>query len=204
MRVGVLKGPAAGPKIGTPRDPVAAHVENLLRHQPIEAALDLRNRALAAGFEQRVARQAGVPNRRDARLAVCLVLVNGEKLFHRPARDGALRMAFRITQHVEHHHAVRHRRKNRAEPVFAVEPLADPGDGTVEGALPRRFRKVRLGRAQHDCRRRGRNRTTTPSAVAPWASGRASAAVRGTVRRYARPWRCAPAPFSPSAPGVAR
>ena len=41
MRVGVLERPAAGPHVGPPRDPVAAHVEHLLRHQPVEAALDL-------------------------------------------------------------------------------------------------------------------------------------------------------------------
>ena len=42
MRVGVLEGPAARADVGPPRDPVAADVEDLLRHQPIEPALDLR------------------------------------------------------------------------------------------------------------------------------------------------------------------
>ena len=52
MRVGVLKGPAAGADIGPPRDPVAADVEYLLRHQPVEAAFDLRDRAFAANLQQ--------------------------------------------------------------------------------------------------------------------------------------------------------
>ena len=40
MRIGVLERPAAGAQIGPPRDPIAAHVEHLLRHQPVEAAFD--------------------------------------------------------------------------------------------------------------------------------------------------------------------
>ena len=47
------------------------------------------------------------------------------------------RMIVRIAEHVEHHHAVGHGGENRAEPVFAVEPLAHPGHRAVEGALAR-------------------------------------------------------------------
>ena len=36
-------------------------------------------------------------------------------------------MIRRIAQRIEHHHAVGHGRKNRAEPVLAVEPLGHPG-----------------------------------------------------------------------------
>ena len=118
--------------------------------------------------------------------------MHGQKLLDRFARDGALRMAFGIAQHVEHHHAVRHRRKNRAEPVLAVELLADPRDRAIDRALPHAFRKVRFrSRAKH-CRQRGRTRTRTPSAAAPSAPARVSAADRGRARRCARPSDCAP------------
>ena len=144
MGVGILERPAAGPQIGPPRDPVAAHVEDLLRGEPVEAALGLGRRALAADFQQRVANQAGVPDRRDAGLAIGLVLVHGQKLLDGFARDGALRMVFRIAEHVEHHHAVGHGGENRAQAVLAVEPLGHPGDGAIESALPRAFGKVRF------------------------------------------------------------
>ena len=52
--------------------------------------------------------------------------MHDQQLLDRAPRDRALRMVRRIAQRVVHHHAVRHRRKNRAEPVLAVEPLADP------------------------------------------------------------------------------
>ena len=63
--------------------------------------------------------------------------MHDEQLLHRLARDGALRMAFRIAEHVEHHHAVGHRRKDRAEAVLAVEALADPRGGAIDRALAR-------------------------------------------------------------------
>ena len=148
VRVGVLEGPAAGADIGPPCDPVAADIEHLLRHQPIEATLDLRDRVLAADLQQSVAGEPGIPDRRDAGLAIRLVLVHGQKLLDRLARDGAMRMIFRIAERVKHHHAIRHRRKNRAEPILAIEVFDRPGDGTVDGALARRFREHRLGRAQ--------------------------------------------------------
>ena len=46
MRVGVLEGPAARPDVGTPSGPVALHVEDLERLQPVErrAAPALRPR----------------------------------------------------------------------------------------------------------------------------------------------------------------
>ena len=75
MRIGVLERPAARPQIGAARDPVAAHIEHLQRHQPIEAALDLRHGALAAGFQERMRGKPGVPDRRHARLAIGLVVV---------------------------------------------------------------------------------------------------------------------------------
>ena len=141
MRVGVLECPAARADVGPPRDPVAADIEHLLGHKPIEAAFDLRDRVLAADFQQSMTGEPGIPDRRDARLAIGLVLMHHQKLLDRLAGDGAVRMIFRIAEHGEHHHAIRHRRENRAEPILAVEVLDRPGDGAVDGALARRFRK---------------------------------------------------------------
>ena len=101
--------------------------------------------AFAADFQQRVAGKPGVPDRRHAGLAIGLVVMHDQQLFDRSARDGALRMILRDSPSASiHHHAVGHRRKNRAEPVLAVEPLADPGHRAIDGALPRAFGKQRL------------------------------------------------------------
>src|SRR5258708_2994515 len=129
--------PPPWPRPGPPRDRVAAHVEDLLRPQPVEAALDLCHGTVAADFQQRVANQAGVPDRRDAGLAIGLVLVHGEKLFDRCAGDGALRIALRIAERVEHHDAVGHGGEKLAEAVLRVEPPAHPGDRAVRAPPPR-------------------------------------------------------------------
>ena len=75
--------------------------------------------------------------------------MHDQQLLDRLSRDGALRMICRIAERVEHHHAVGHRRIDRAEAVLAVEPLADQGDRAVDGALARALREKRLGGAQH-------------------------------------------------------
>src|SRR4029077_18354945 len=88
--------------------------------------------------------EPGIPDRRDAGLAIRLLLVHHQKLLDRSARDGALRVVLRIAEHREHHDAIGHRRKDRAESVFAVEALAHPGDGAVDGALTQAPAKIRL------------------------------------------------------------
>src|SRR6185436_16351838 len=45
-------------------------VENLLLPEPFKALVDLRQRALAAYFQKRMAGEPGVPDRREAGLAV--------------------------------------------------------------------------------------------------------------------------------------
>ena len=136
VRIGVLKRPAAGTDIGPPRDPIAFDVEDLPGHQPFKTFAGVRRRVLATDLEQGMADEAGVPDRRDARLAIGLVLVHDQQLLDRLAGDGALRMMFRIAEHVEHHHAVRHRREDRTKTIFAVEPLADPRHRAVDRAAP--------------------------------------------------------------------
>src|SRR5262249_22249037 len=137
VRVRILEGPAAGANVGAPRDPIATHIERLFGDEPVEPAFDRGVHALAADFQQRVTGEAGVPDRRDAWLAVCLLLVHYQELFDGFAGDRAVRMIFRIAEEVEHHDAVRHRGENRAHAVFAVEMLDRPGDGAVDRALPR-------------------------------------------------------------------
>ena len=57
-------------------------------------------------------------------------------------------MTLRIAECRKHHHAVRHRRENRAETVLAIEVFDRPGDGAVDGTLARRLRKERLSHTQ--------------------------------------------------------
>src|SRR5208282_380552 len=67
MRVGVLEGPAARPNIRTSRGPIALHVEDLERLEPIERPYRGGPR-VAARLHQRVSGERGVPDRRQARL----------------------------------------------------------------------------------------------------------------------------------------
>src|SRR5262249_53931251 len=129
--------------IGPARGPITFHVEDLPWRQPVEAFVDLRNGAIAACLEQAMTGERGVPDRRNARLAIDLVLVHREKLVDGSTRGRALGMMLRITERVEHHHAVRHRRKNRAQTVFAVETLRHPSDRAVARALPQAARENR-------------------------------------------------------------
>ena len=66
VRIGVLERPAARPHVRPPRDPVALHVQNLLGHQPVQRLAGLRQRAFVTGFQERVAGEPGIPDRRDA------------------------------------------------------------------------------------------------------------------------------------------
>ncbi len=54
-----------------------------------------------------------------------------------------------IAQSIEHHHRIGHRRVDRAEPVLAIEPLADEGDGEIERALTELLRDMGLERTEN-------------------------------------------------------
>src|SRR5436305_13771831 len=58
-------------------------------------------------------------------------------------------MLLGIAEHIEHHHAVRHRRENGAEAVLAVETLAYPRNCALDGALALLSREERLADPQH-------------------------------------------------------
>ncbi len=108
-----------------------------------------RQRLVAAGFDHRVAGQRGVPHRRDAGLAIGLVLANHQKLLKRPPRDRARRIVRRLAERLIHHDGVGHRRINRAQAVFAVQPFFDERNRRVDRARAKLLRKQRLEHAQH-------------------------------------------------------
>ena len=139
MGVVVLERPAAGTHVGPLHRPVALDVQHLLRQQPVEALLGLPSSRFAAGLEQRVAGQRGVPHRRDAGLAIGLVLADHQQLVDAPAGDRARRIVRRLAQRLVHHHGVGHRRIDRAEAVFAVQPLLDEGDRARRSRAARSF-----------------------------------------------------------------
>ena len=205
----------AGWRIGTPSrragHPAAARSSRLFTSSTCfgsshcSALAHPRQRLAVAGLQQRMAGEPGVPDRRDAGLAIGLVGMHDQQLLDRAARDRPLRMIRRIAQRVEHHHAVRHRRIDRAEPVLAVEPLGRPRPPRASIARWRvPFGNIRLAQRAAGCRRRGRTRTTPRSAAAPSAPARASPADRETARRSGCSSDCAPAASAPSAPAAAR
>src|SRR5207248_11090086 len=59
---------------------------------------------LTAGFDQGVTCQRGVPHRRDARLAIGLVLADHQKPVEPPSCDGAWWIVRGFAQHLVHHH----------------------------------------------------------------------------------------------------
>ena len=135
MRIGILERPAAGPHRRPPFGPVALHVEYLPRQTAIASAAPRSpHRGGIAGFEQRMAGKRRIPHRRNAGLAIGLAIVDDHELFHRGARQRRVRMVLRIAERIEHHHAVRHGRVDRAEAVLAIEPLGHEGDRAGNGA----------------------------------------------------------------------
>ena len=91
MGIGVLEGPAAGAHVGPARRPIAQLLEHLQRPQPVERLPIGFRDLLAADLQQRVQRQRRVPHRREAGLAIGLVLLDDEQLLDRrrarPARS---------------------------------------------------------------------------------------------------------------------
>src|SRR6185436_5716000 len=76
-------------------------------------------------------------------LQIRLLGMHGQELLDRTPRGRTLRMIRWVAQRVVHHHAVGHRRIDRAEAGLAVEPLADPGDRGLDRELVLLFRKHR-------------------------------------------------------------
>ncbi len=145
MRVGVLEGPAARPDVGTPSGPVALHVEDLERLEPVERRLYRRRPRVPARLHQRMSGERGVPDRRKAGLAVGLIVLDHEEALDRLTRRDEMRMIGRVAQRIEHQDGIRHGGIDPAETVLAVEALGHESRGGVNGAAAQRRRKVRLG-----------------------------------------------------------
>ena len=86
MRIGVLERPASRPGVRPLRRPVADDVEDLQGLQPLESSARPTPALVVAGFEQRMHGERRVPHRRQARLAIGLVVPDDEQLVERPPR----------------------------------------------------------------------------------------------------------------------
>ena len=89
-----------------------------------------------------------------------------------------------IAQRVEHHHGVGHGRENRAEPVFAVEPLGDEGHGASMARWRMRLGNTARPRAAHG-RWRGR---TGPRAFCCGAFGVGPSDLRRLEKQFVDPY----------------
>src|SRR5271167_2965003 len=98
MRIGVLEGPASRPNVRPLYGPVADDVDNLQRLQPLESSARPAPALVVAGFEQRMRGERRVPHRRQARLAIGLVVSDDEQLVERPPRLNQGRMVSRIAE----------------------------------------------------------------------------------------------------------
>ena len=140
MGVAILEGPTAGTHLGAPLGPIALHLQLLQRLQPGEPTPRGGHCLLGAHLHHGVGDERGVPDRRDAGLAVGLVLADHQKLVDRATGDGAMGMLRRIAQRVIHHHGIRHGGVDRAQPVLAVQALRHEGRAALDGAAAQGLR----------------------------------------------------------------
>ena len=134
MRVGVLERPTPGPDIRTPNSPVSFDVKDLERRQPIKRCAHRLAESLPTRLQQRVGGERGIPDRRQARLAIGLILADDEQLLNRLARCPQMRMVRRVIERVIHQHGVRHGGVDRAQPLLAIEALGHESLGRVDRA----------------------------------------------------------------------
>jgi hypothetical protein len=143
----VLERPATGHRRRPRLPPVAGHVQHLPAAQPVA-----RGRHRRAGWAVRLGHgmrgQPGVPHRRETRLAVGTVRLHHEQLAHRRPGGDRVGVVRPEAERVEHHHRVRHRRVDAAQPVLAVQPLADERHGALDGTLPDTAGQERLAEAK--------------------------------------------------------
>src|SRR5215831_20944201 len=88
--------------------------------------------------------QRGVPNRRQAGLAVASLSIEDEKLTNRSQCRCVVRMIGLVTQTVKHHRGICHCRENAAKTVQAIEALGDEDDSLFNRPSPRVCREERL------------------------------------------------------------
>ena len=148
MGVAVLERPAAGTHVGPLLAPVAFHLELLQRLQPAQSAQRGGRCFALLDLQHRLGGKRGVPDRRDAGLAVGFVITDHQQLLDRPAGRRVVGMIRRIAQRVVHHHGIRHRGIDRAKAVLAVQPLRDEGDTALDRTPTHLLRPQRLRRLQ--------------------------------------------------------
>ncbi len=148
MWIGVLERPAARPHVGTLDRPVALDVEHLERREPVERRPHGLSPGFASSLKQRMSGERRVPHRRQAGLAIGLVLADDEKLLDRLARHREMRMIRRVAERVIHQHTVRHGGIDRAKTILAIEALGHESFRRGDGAAAQGDRKERLGALQ--------------------------------------------------------
>src|SRR6516164_7906713 len=83
-----------------------------------------------------MADQRGVPDRREARLAITSLAVENEEFAGCRQRGRVIGMIGGISEAIEHHDSVGDRRENPPETVLAVETFGRKRDGLVYCSLP--------------------------------------------------------------------
>jgi hypothetical protein len=149
MWVLVLKGPAARSEPGARRGPIADHLKHLLAGDPIERVPDVRLKPNVADFHQRVTGERRVPDRRQAGLAIQVIAVAREQLAGRGKSGRVMRMIRRVSETIEHHHGICHRRENGAEPVLTVQPFGDEAERLFDRPAPPLGREERFDLSHH-------------------------------------------------------
>src|SRR5215467_12136295 len=91
----------------------------------------------------------GIPNRRQARLTVrALTIADQELAYSRPC--GRIKgIVAAVSQTIEHHYGVGHRREDPAQSVLTVHTFGHELDRFVDRTTPRSRREKWLGRAEH-------------------------------------------------------
>ena len=125
--VAILEGPASRRGIRPHRGPVARDIENLEVGKPGQGVIRGETVLLTAAFHETVRGEPGVPDRRDAGLAVLAAVRGlGQQEVERAAGGAARRMIGPVAQGIEGHDHVGHRREDRAQAVLAVEARHAP------------------------------------------------------------------------------
>jgi len=149
VRVGILKRPSAASQAGVGIAPVARLIGNLPLGQPVQRATDgIVEPGLLCGLPlcrlQGKTGQAGVPHRRNARLAIGDVVLFDEKLVDRFSRSDQQRVICRVSEQAQGQIGIHHGRKDRAQAVLAIEPLGDPGLRAAQRLAPDKARHQRI------------------------------------------------------------
>ncbi|TPV99644.1 MAG: hypothetical protein USCAAHI_00918 [Beijerinckiaceae bacterium] len=129
--------------------PIAGDIGNLEGFEPGYPGANRQRYYFPASFHQRVRGERRVPHRRDAGLAVSLVLVDNEQLVDRTHHLDHLGVLPSVAQRIEHHRRIRHCGVDRAEPILAVQSLFDECNCLINRPLAQAFREIRLRPAQN-------------------------------------------------------